>query len=238
MERERVFQMIHGFNKTTLLDYPGHLAATIFLGGCNLRCPFCHNSTLVLSPKKQATIPEEDIFTTLKKRQGILEGVCITGGEPTLYSGLEDLIIKIKDLGFLVKLDTNGSNPALIKKLLDNNLLDYIAMDIKNSKEKYPLTTGSPNANLDSISESIDMLLNSSIDYEFRTTVVKEFHESSDFISIGNWIKGAKAYYLQNFQDSAAVIYRGLSSYNISELKEFKSILVPFVEKVSIRGVE
>ena len=137
--------MINGFNKTTLLDYPGHLAATIFLGGCNFRCPFCHNASLVLSAEIQPIISKDEIFATLKKRVGILEGVCITGGEPTLYAGLYDFIKQIKDLGFLVKLDTNGSNPHIISKLLEDKLIDYLAMDIKNSKEKYATTTGIKN---------------------------------------------------------------------------------------------
>ena len=230
--------MINGFNKTTLLDYPGHLAATIFLGGCNFRCPFCHNATLVLAPQSQPVISEDEIFATLKKRIGILEGVCITGGEPTLYLGLIDLIKKIKDLGFLVKLDTNGSNPKAIKKLIDLNLIDYVAMDIKNSKEKYPLTCGLENMDLNNISDSISILLNSHIEYEFRTTIVKDFHETPDIISIGKWIEGANAYFLQAFKDSQDVIENGLTGYTRSEMEEFKSILHPYVKHVSIRGIE
>ncbi len=230
--------MIHGFNKTTLLDYPGHLAATIFLGGCNFRCPFCHNASLVLSPETQPIITEDEIFTTLEKRVGILEGVCITGGEPTLYPGLVDLIKKIKDLGLLVKLDTNGFNPSLLSDLLESNLINYVAMDIKNSKEKYSLTTGFKNIDISKISKSISILLGCDIDYEFRTTVVKEFHQASDFVSIGKWIKGAKAYYLQGFKDSEDIITPGLTSYNASELKSFTEILSPYVKQVNIRGID
>lgn len=230
--------MIHGFNKTTLLDYPGHIAATIFLGGCNFRCPFCHNATLVLAPETQPVISEDEIFTTLKKRVGILEGVCITGGEPTLYLGLEEFIKKIKSLGFLVKLDTNGSNPNLLRHLIELNLLDYVAMDIKNSKEKYSLTTGLKNIDINKISESITILLSSDIDYEFRTTVVKEFHETSDLLSIGNWIKGGKAYYLQSFEDSEDVIRPGLTTFSSSDLNKFIDVLNPYVKHVSIRGVD
>lgn len=230
--------MIHGFNKTTLLDYPGHIAATIFLGGCNFRCPFCHNATLVLAPETQPVISEDEIFTTLKKRVGILEGVCITGGEPTLYLGLEEFIKKIKSLGFLVKLDTNGSNPNLLRHLIELNLLDYVAMDIKNSKEKYSLTTGLKNIDINKISESITILLSSDIDYEFRTTVVKEFHETSDLLSIGNWIKGGKAYYLQSFEDSEDVIRPGLTAFSSSDLNKFIDVLNPYVKHVSIRGVD
>lgn len=230
--------MINGFNKTTLLDYPGHLAATIFLGGCNFRCPFCHNASLVLAPKSQPIISEDEVFTTLKKRIGILEGVCITGGEPTLYVGLYDLIRKIKDLGFLVKLDTNGSNPHIISKLLEEGLIDYLAMDIKNSKEKYATTTAIKNLNTDKISESISILLDSSIDYEFRTTAVKNFHESSDFLSIGRWINNAKAYYIQAFEHSADLISEGLSGFSLSELMQFKKIVSPFVKHIDIRGID
>ncbi len=230
--------MIHGFNKTTLLDYPGHLASTIFLGGCNFRCPFCHNATLVLAPHSQPIISEDEIFSNLKKRIGIIEGVCITGGEPTLYPDLIDLIKRIKDLGFLVKLDTNGSNPKMVENLIDSNLIDYIAMDIKNSKEKYPLTSGLKNMDMESISESISLLINSHIDYEFRTTVVKNFHESSDFISIGKWVEGAKSYFLQSFRDSDDVIGKGLQSCTPAEIESFKEILLPYVKQVNLRGIE
>ena len=230
--------MIHGFNKTTLLDYPGHLAATIFLGGCNFRCPFCHNASLVLAPNSQPIISKEEVLSTLRKRIGILEGVCITGGEPSLYPGLIDLIKEIKDLGFLVKLDTNGTNPNTIKYLLESNLIDYIAMDIKNCKEKYSLSSGIKNTVIDKISESISLLINSNIDYEFRTTVVKNLHDASDFIKIGEWIEGANAYFLQAYRDSEDIIKKGLSGHSLDELKEFKEIVSPYVKEVSIRGVE
>lgn len=230
--------MINGFNKTTLLDYPGHLAATIFLGGCNFRCPFCHNASLVLAPESQPVISEDEIFATLKKRIGILEGVCITGGEPTLYTGLLEFIKQIKGLGFLVKLDTNGSNPNIIRKLLEEKLIDYVAMDIKNSKEKYNATTGIKNINTDMVSESISVLLNSNIDYEFRTTVVKNFHETSDFFSIGKWINGAESYYIQPFEDSGNLISDGLSGFSLSELMQFKKTASPFVKHIDIRGIE
>lgn len=230
--------MIHGFNKTTLLDYPGHLAATIFLGGCNFRCPFCHNASLVLAPNSQPIISKEEVLSTLRKRIGILEGVCITGGEPSLYPELIDLIKEIKDLGFLVKLDTNGTNPNIIKYLLESNLIDYIAMDIKNCKEKYSLSSGIKNTVIDKISESISLLINSNIDYEFRTTVVKNLHDASDFIKIGEWIEGANAYFLQAYRDSEDIIKKGLSGHSLDELKEFKEIVSPYVKEVSIRKIE
>lgn len=229
---------IHGFNKTTLLDYPGHLASTIFLGGCNFRCPFCHNASLVLAPADQPTIPEEEIFATLSKRKGILEGVCITGGEPTIYPGLPDFIRKIKDLGLLVKLDTNGNNPQTLKDLVNSHAIDYVAMDIKNSKENYGLSIGIKSFDITQVSESISFLLSSDIDYEFRTTVVKEHHTKEDIIAIGKWIQGAKAYYLQAYKDSGDIITPGFSSYSKSELNEFREVLLPYIHTVGVRGID
>ncbi|MGB4661058.1 MAG: anaerobic ribonucleoside-triphosphate reductase activating protein, partial [Mobilitalea sp.] len=197
---------INGFNKLTLLDFPKHLAATIFVGGCNMRCPFCHNASLVTDPSSQPIIPVKEVLDLLAKRKGILEGVCITGGEPTLYSDLPDLIRQIKSLGLAVKIDTNGTNPRMIKSLVDQHLIDYVAMDIKNSKENYELTSGIARIDLAVISESVSYLLADTVDYEFRTTVVKEYHTAKDILSIGNWIKGAKAYYLQSYQDSGDII--------------------------------
>lgn len=229
---------IHGFQKTTLLDYPGHLACTIFLGGCNFRCPFCHNASLVLSPAAQPSIPEEEIFKTLKKRIGILEGVCITGGEPTLYPGLTEFIKNIKKLGFLVKLDTNGNNPHIIKELTKNGYLDYIAMDIKNSREKYGLSNGIHNFDTKRVEESISYLLAGPVDYEFRTTVVAEHHTLEDMVEIGKWIAGAKAYYLQPYKDSDDIITKGLSGPSKAELEHYKSILAPYIKNVQIRGMD
>lgn len=229
---------IHGFNKTTLLDYPGHLASTIFLGGCNFRCPFCHNASLVLAPAEQPIIPEEEIFNTLIKRKGILEGVCITGGEPTIYPGLKNFIKKIKDLGLLVKLDTNGNNPDIIKDLITTHSIDYIAMDIKNSKENYGLSVGIKSFDVSRVSESVSILLSSNIDYEFRTTIVKELHTKEDIISIGKWIQSAGNYYLQPYKDSGDIICPGFSSYTKNELIEFKELLLPYIHNVGIRGID
>ena len=229
---------IYGFNKSTLLDYPKHLAATIFVGSCNMRCPFCHNASLVLYPHSQTLIPEEDIFAYLKKRKNILEGVCITGGEPTLYSDLPLFISQIKDLGFKVKLDTNGSNPAMISKLMDEKLIDYIAMDIKNSKEKYLLTTGSENLSMDDIENSVSLILRENVDYEFRTTVVNQLHTDRDMIAIGNWIKGAKAYYLQSFTRSGDIISPGFTAPEKETLLRYKTLLTPYVQNVELRGID
>jgi pyruvate formate lyase activating enzyme len=229
---------IYGFNKTTLLDYPRHLAATLFLGGCNFRCPFCHNASLVEHPGSQPVIPEEEVFSYLSKRRNILEGVCITGGEPTLYPDLPEFIGQIKNLGFKVKLDTNGTNPEMMKSLVKNQLIDYIAMDIKNAKAKYNLSVGLREFSPDKINESIAFLLSSPLDYEFRTTVVKEHHTEEDMLSIGAWIKGANAYYLQAFEDSGDILTGGLSSPSKETLIHFAHLLTPYVKKVSIRGID
>ncbi|HHT98400.1 MAG TPA: anaerobic ribonucleoside-triphosphate reductase activating protein [Clostridiales bacterium] len=228
---------IHGFNKTTLLDYPKHLAATIFIGGCNLRCPFCHNASLVTNVNSQPIIPTNEVLAVLKKRKDILEGVCITGGEPTIYSDLPEFINDIKKLGLKVKLDTNGSNPSMIKSLIHNNLIDYIAMDIKNSKDKYSLSVGVDNYLINNTSESINFILQGLIDYEFRTTIVKELHSEIDMIAIGEWIKGANAYYLQAFVDSGDLISNGLTAHSKEEMSHFSSLLKPYVKSVFLRGL-
>ncbi|WP_238483712.1 anaerobic ribonucleoside-triphosphate reductase activating protein [Anaerosporobacter faecicola] len=229
---------IHGFNKTTLLDYPEHLAATIFLGHCNFRCPFCHNASLVLAPEKQPTIPAVDVINTLKERQGILEGVCITGGEPTLTHDLPDFIAQIKDLGLKVKLDTNGSNPLMLSYLLDQHLLDYVAMDIKNSKEQYNKTIGLSSSCMDQVIESISLLKQSNLPYEFRTTIVSEFHRMDDILSIGEWLHGSPAYYLQKFIDSGNLLQNGLHAASRETMLAYKEALKPHFKVVELRGMD
>ena len=229
---------IHGFNKLTLLDYPGHMAAILFLGGCNMRCPFCQNASLVMNPSSQPIIPVEEILAYLRKRTGILEGVCISGGEPTISPDLPDFIRKIKALGYHVKLDTNGSNPDMIKALVNEKLIDYIAMDIKNSPEKYVLTSGSSNIDIKAVEESVAFLLTAPVEYEFRTTIVKELHTDSDILAIGHWLKGAKSYYLQSFKDSGDILSTGCSNPSKDTLLHFSELLAPFVEHISIRGVD
>lgn len=229
---------IHGFNKTTLLDYPKHLASTIFVGGCNMRCPFCHNASLVKNLVAEPTIPINEVLTYLAKRKSILEGVCITGGEPTLYSDLPDFITEIKKLGYKVKLDTNGTNPSMLHTLANEHLIDYIAMDIKNSKPKYGMSTGMPNSNTTLITDSINFLLSSPLDYEFRTTIVREHHTDQDIISIGQWINGAKAFYLQSYKDSGDVLSPGLHSHTKETLLNYAALLTPYVKNVSLRGVD
>lgn len=226
-----------GLQKLTLLDYPEHMACTVFTGGCNFRCPFCHNRDLVFLPEGLGEISPEEFFAFLKKRKGILEGVCVTGGEPLLHPEIKDFIKDIKALGYLVKLDTNGSYPQRLKELVGEGLIDYVAMDIKNSKERYAETAGVERLPLEPICESVEFLLSGAADYEFRTTVVKDFHEETDFISIREWIKGAKRYYLQGFRDSGALIKEGLEGYEKAELERFKAVLEEVLPRVELRGV-
>lgn len=229
---------IHGFQKTTLLDYPGHIAATIFLGGCNFCCPFCHNKDLVLRPNEVPTIAEAAVFSVLKKRQGILDGVCITGGEPTLQPDLSDFIKEIKKLGYLVKLDTNGYRPAVLKKLCEEHLIDYVAMDIKHAPDKYNMIANVPEFSIEPIRESVEFLKNGPIPCEFRTTVIKEFHKEEDFSAIGKWLEGAEQYFLQSYKESEQVISPGFHAYAKEELKHFCSILSKNIKKIGIRGVD
>lgn len=228
---------IHGFNKLTLLDYPGRLACTIFLGHCNFRCPFCHNAGLVLSPEREPVIPEEEILKTLRKRKGILEGVCITGGEPTMSESLPAFIKKIKELGYPVKLDTNGTHPAMLRQMAEQGLLDYVAMDIKNSPEKYSETAGVPRVDMDSVCESVDYLMSGVVDYEFRTTVVKELHKKEDIQKIGKWISGSRRYFLQAYKETEQVIRPVYSSYSREQLENYRQMLLNEISQVEIRGI-
>ena len=200
----------HGFQKLTLLDFPGHVACTLFTAGCNLRCPFCHNASLVTHINRSERLDTEEILSYLKKRRGLLDGVCISGGEPLLQDGLEDFIRAVKDMGYAVKLDTNGSLPARLEHLLDEGLLDYVAMDIKNCKEKYDATAGCEGF-LPAVERSVSLLLSGKIPYEFRTTVTNETHTPEDIAQICTWIRGAERYFLQNFKDSGDILSGGLS---------------------------
>ena len=227
----------YGLQRLTLLDYPGKVAATLFTGGCNYRCPFCQNSDLVYLKENMIEINKDDILGFLDKRMGILEGVCISGGEPLLHNGLEDFIAEVKNKGFKVKLDTNGSNPNKLKELIDKGLIDYVAMDIKNSKERYGETIGKINFDLKDIEDSVEILKQSNIEYEFRTTIVKEFHTEENIKKIGQWLKGAKALYLQNFEDGENVIEHNLHAHSKEMLIEFKKILEKDIDIVEIRGI-
>lgn len=226
---------IAGLQKLTLLDYPGRLAATVFTGGCNFRCPYCHNAPLVLEGGA-TVIPEEEILSFLRTRKGLLDGVCVSGGEPLLQEDLDRFLSHIKALGFLVKLDTNGSDASKLRALAAAGLLDYVAMDIKNSPERYAETAGIGGTLPPDIPESVDFLLGGSVDYEFRTTVVKEFHTATDLAAVGKWIRGAKRYFLQNFEDRGNTLRSGLHSVEKEELEAFAAAVRPWVPAVRIRG--
>lgn len=227
---------ILGLNKTTLLDYPEHVAATVFTGGCNFRCPFCHNMDLVLGEVEPA-LSTEDFFAFLEKRKGILDGVCITGGEPTLQKDLPDFIRGIRDKGYLVKLDTNGYRPKVLEELLRENLLDYVAMDIKSSVENYPRVTGMADLDVTGIQESVSLLKSAGIPYEFRTTVVKGLHRIDEFDEIGRWLQGAEAYFLQVFRENEKVPDKSLSSFSEAEMREMKQLAERYIERVELRGI-
>lgn len=228
---------IQGLQKMTLLDYPGKVACTVFLGGCDFRCPFCHNGELVLSPAP-AQMDQEELLAFLKKRRGLLDGVCITGGEPLLRPDLQQLLEAVKALGYPVKLDTNGSHPAALRDLAQRKLVDYVAMDIKNSPALYPLTAGVPELDLGPIRESVAFLLEGTVDYEFRTTVVREFHDGDSFRAIGPWLAGAKRYFLQSFVDRDTVIREGLHPWDRESLQTFADLVRPWVPSVELRGVD
>ena len=227
-----------GLQKLTLLDYPGKVACTLFTRGCNFRCPFCHNASLVVRADEQPTYTNDEILAFLRKRQGILDGVAITGGEPTLMGGLYEFIAQVKDMGYSVKLDSNGTRPEVLKKLVLNGLVDYVAMDIKNSPEKYAYTCGLPASyDLSKIEESKNFLMEGHVDFEFRTTVAKPFHTEEYFYKIGEWIKGSDKYFLQQFKDSGDIIGQEISSFNESEMEKFLNVLLPFVPNTQLRGV-
>lgn len=227
---------IHGYSQLTLLDYPEFLACTIFCGRCNLRCPFCHNASLVLRPGDQPALSEDKILEHLKGRIGILEGVCITGGEPTLQPDLPQFIEKLKNLGFKVKLDTNGTNPELLENLFAAGLLDYVAMDIKSSPSGYATATGLSVVSMDKFFRSSELIIESGVNYEFRTTVVDELHSDADIVQIGRWLKGARAYYLQQYKDSGDLIApEGLHAPTHERLTHLRELVLPYIPNTHIR---
>ena len=229
-----------GLQKLTLLDFPEHTACTVFTQGCNLRCPFCHNSSLVLPEvaREYDEYDAEEFFDFLKKRTKLLDGVCITGGEPLLQQDIRDFIVRIRDLGFKVKLDTNGSFPEKLKELLDDGLVDYVAMDIKSSLEGYKTIGGVNNPPTDKIRESIKLLKDSNIPYEFRTTIVEEFHNEEVLSDIGKLIEGAPRYYLQRFEDSGMLICEELHPVREEKLHSLLQTVRRYVPNAQIRGGE
>lgn len=252
---------IHGLNKTTLLDYPEHVAATIFTGGCNFRCPFCHNKDLVLNPAGQPVIEEKEVLDFLRKRKGIITGVCVTGGEPTLQADLKEFLAKIKGIGLKVKLDTNGYKPEVLRDVVESGLVDYVAMDIKSSKEGYAVAVGYNGMGsyetenqeknlrkedigicgrfcLENIEKSVAFLMQNQVSYEFRTTVVKELHTEKEIEAIGKWIKGCNAYYLQAYEENENVIRPVFRASSNEEMVKFLQILKKYVQNTQIRGID
>jgi len=227
---------IAGLQKLTLLDFPGQVACTVFLPGCQFKCPFCHNAALV-TEHAPAQISTEECLGFLKGRQGILDGVCITGGEPTLQPNLADFIRQIKALGFSVKLDTNGYRPDVLKALASEKLVDYVAMDIKNAKARYAETCGLLDLDIEKIEESVAFLKTGAVPFEFRTTVVKEFHGAEDILSLAEWIQGDIPYFLQGFVDSGALIGQNLHALSQEEMQVLKELAKPYLPQVELRGV-
>ena len=228
---------IQGLQKLTLLDFPGKMACTVFTAGCDLRCPFCHNRSLVIDPPKESAVSDEEFFSFLKKRKGILEGVAITGGEPLMQADIEDFIVRVRELGYAVKLDTNGTFPGRLKNLIEKNLVDYVAMDVKSSEAGYPGCVGIGGFKTDKINESIEFLKQGKVDYEFRTTVAKGLHTKEDMESLGKWIAGAKRHFLQDFTDSGDLIGFGLEPFSKAEMAEFRDIIAKYVPNCEIRGI-
>lgn len=230
---------IGGLQKMTLLDYPDKVASTIFTAGCNFKCPFCHNRDLVFLPEDYEYYDPEEIMSYLEKRKGLLDGVCISGGEPLIQETIE-LIQRIKEMGYLIKLDTNGSRPDRLQEYVETGFIDYVAMDIKNCKEKYAETVGMDKDNFDihSIEKSVEFLKRGTVDYEFRTTVVKELHTRDDLIALAKWIQPTKKYYLQQFQDSKNLIQEGYSSYTSKEMIELRDAVRQVIPTTECRGLK
>lgn len=233
--------MICGLQKMTLLDFPGKIACTVFLGGCNFRCPFCHNSELFMG-KPEKLMEDEEFFVFLKSRKGLLDGVCVSGGEPTLYNNLPDFLAKIKEMGFLVKLDTNGYRPEVLKTLVQQGLVDHVAMDVKNSPAMYAQTVGLDKMKLASIEESLRFLIGGSVGYELRTTLVSQLHTAASIQDMGAWLaslvpgKKPKKLFLQSFVDRDTVLFAGLSAPEGEATAGFAKILEPFAEQVTVRN--
>ena len=228
--------LISGLQKLTLLDYPGLVACTVFTGGCNFRCPFCHNAPLVLPEELAHDTDEEQVLSFLKKRVGVLDGVAITGGEPLLHGDIGAFLEKVRALGFRIKLDTNGSFPDRLMDIVRAGLVDRVAMDIKNSPELYAKTAGVDRLDLDAIERSKDFLLSGSVDYEFRTTVCAPLHTPEEMAGIGRWLKGAKRYFLQPFVDSGELVGSGMKPLTKEEIEALRDSVLPDIPSTQIRG--
>ena len=228
---------IHGLQKMTLLDFPGRVACTVFLGGCDMRCPFCHNAELV-DGSAPPVMEEEELLSFLRKRQGLLDGVAVTGGEPLLRPDVVPFLEKIRDLGYDVKLDTNGTHPARLREILDRNLAAYVAMDIKNSPERYAETAGMESLDLQPVRESAALLVEGRTDYEFRTTTVAELHDAESFRKMGEWIRGAKRWYLQKFTDRDTVPFEGFHAPADEKMREYLAAAREYVPSAELRGLD
>lgn len=227
--------LISGLQKLTLLDYPDKVACTVFTGGCNFRCPFCHNASLVI--REYPEMAQGVVLDFLKKRAGLLDGVCITGGEPLIYDDVGDFAAKVKDMGYLVKLDTNGSFPDRLESIIKRGVLDHVAMDIKNSPEKYGVTIGVPGYDIANVRKSVDIIRSSGLDYTFRTTLVKPLHTPEDIHAIGRWIEGAKKYNLQTFVDSGDLIGEGFEAFTLEESQQMLDIARQYVPNCELKGI-
>lgn len=228
---------IGGLQKLAMVDFPGKVAATVFTSGCNLRCPFCHNAPLVTRPEEAEQLTEEAVLNFLAGRKGLLDGVVLSGGEPLLQTGVAAFLSRVRDMGFAVKLDTNGCYPQRLRELLEKGLVDYVAMDIKNSLEKYPQTVGCPGFDTAPVEESAAMLMGGSVDFEFRTTAVRPFHTPEDIESIGRWLTGAPRYFLQTFVDSGNLVGEGCAPFSPLEMRELAEKARPWFKTVAIRGI-
>ena len=230
---------IHGLQKLTLLDYPGHTACTVFTGRCNFRCPFCQNASLVLHPETLAMIPEEDVFAYLEKRKGLLDGVAVTGGEPTLQPDLADFLRRVKGMGYETKLDTNGAKPETLYRILASGLADYVAMDIKSSPAGYARCAGvSSEKLLEAVQESVRLLEGSGVPHEFRTTAVKGLHTPEDFAAIGRWLAGTEHYFIQSYADSGDILEPGFEAFSREELEELLAAVRPMIPGALLRGTD
>ncbi len=223
-----------GLQKLTLLDFPGRLACTAFTVGCNFRCPWCHNGSLVR--RTAETFDASELLAFLRKRRGVLDGVCISGGEPLLHDTLADTLRAVKDLGYAVKLDTNGSFPDKLRQLVEDGLVDYVAMDVKNCREHYGVTAGVPDLDVSPIVESVSYLLSEPVEFEFRTTVVGQFHNRENMEALARWIAGAKRYFLQSFVDGETLLSRGCTGLSPQEMEDLRQVVLPWVPGVELRG--
>lgn len=227
-----------GWEKLSLLDFDDNITTTLFVAGCDFRCPFCHNSSLVLHPNEAPKIPWDEIMDYLRKRKNVVDAVCVTGGEPALMPDLIEKLSDIKSLGYVVKLDTNGSRPEVLRIVVEQGLVDYVAMDIKNSPEKYAMTIGTTAFSMDDIRTSASYLIHGRIPYEFRTTTIAEYHTEKDFDEMGSWLSGANKFFIQRYIDNENCIAHGLHMVSKEKALVFKAILEKYVKQAALRGYD